>query len=297
MPRSLEHVEVVPATPAISTQASTDDVPTLGETVEISDTAALTELIPTQPGDTITFWLVGPANGEPPTCGNVADAVIGPLAQPLDPATATATTGPQPFTPITAGNYYWVAQYTGDANNQGAMSTCPDAAELVTVPPATPTLATQASPATGTPGVPTQDTATVLGGFGPTGTVTFQLFGPADPASAGTPIATFPRHRAGRRNRNLTRSRHRDRRHLPMGGHIQRRHKQHPGDRLLRRSNRTHNHRRAPRTAPPVPLPPVPLPPVPLPPVPGPPVSGVLPAAGFSSPFTIWFGPFDLPVT
>ena len=30
------------------------------------------------------------------------------------------------------------------------------------------------------------------GGFGPTGTVTFQLFGPADPACAGTPIATFP---------------------------------------------------------------------------------------------------------
>ena len=68
---------------------------------------------------------------------------------------------------------------------------CPDAVELVTVPPATPTLATQASPATGTLGVSTQDTATVLGGFGPTGTVTFQLFGPADPACASTPLATF----------------------------------------------------------------------------------------------------------
>ena len=69
---------------------------------------------------------------------------------------------------------------------------CPDAAELVTVPPATPTLVTQASPATGTLGVSTQDTATVIGGFGPTGTVTFRLFGPADPACSGTPLATFP---------------------------------------------------------------------------------------------------------
>ena len=189
-PDPLERVEVVPATPAISTQAATDGDPTLGETVDISDTATLTELIPTQPGDTITFWLVGPVSGEPPACPSVADAVIGPLAQPLDPATATATTGPQPFTPVVAGDYYWVAQYTGDANNGGAIGGCPDAAELVTVPPATPTLATRASPATGTPGV-TQDTATVGGGFDPTGTVTFRLYGPADPACAGTPLATF----------------------------------------------------------------------------------------------------------
>ena len=81
-PDPLERVEVVPATPAISTQASTDGVPALGETVEISDTAALTELIPTQPGDTITFWLVGPVSGAPPECGTVVDPVIGPLAQP-----------------------------------------------------------------------------------------------------------------------------------------------------------------------------------------------------------------------
>ena len=190
-PDPLERVVVVPATPAISTQASTDGVPTLGETVQISDTAALTEVIPTQPGDTITFWLVGPVSGAPPECGTVVDPVIGPLAQPLDPATATATTGPQPFTPVAAGDYYWIAQYTGDANNAGAIGVCPDAVELVTVPPATPTLATQASPGTGTLGVSTQDTATVLGGFGPTGTVTFQLFGPADPACVSTPLATF----------------------------------------------------------------------------------------------------------
>ena len=73
-PDPLERVEVVPATPAISTQASTDGVPALGETVNISDSAELTELIPTQPGDTITFWLVGPISGEPPTCESVADA-------------------------------------------------------------------------------------------------------------------------------------------------------------------------------------------------------------------------------
>ena len=79
-PDPLERVEVVPATPAISTQASTEGVPALGETVNISDTAELTELIPTQPGDTITFWLVGPVSGAPPECPSLVDPVIGPLA-------------------------------------------------------------------------------------------------------------------------------------------------------------------------------------------------------------------------
>ena len=285
-PDPLERVEVVPATPAISTQASTDGVPALGETVQISDTAALTEVIPTQPGDTITFWLVGPVSGAPPECGTVVDPVIGPLAQPIDPATATATTGPQPFTPVAAGDYYWIAQYTGDANNAGAIGVCPDAAELVTVPPATPTLATQASPTTGTLGVSTQDTATVIGGFGPTGTVTFQLFGPADPACAGTPIATFPdvalvdgtatsppvitevvgTHRwVATYNGDVN--------NVPVTGSCD-----DPAEQTT------------------VVAPAVPPDPGTNPPDTGPPDTGpstVLPATGLSSTFTIWFGPFD----
>ncbi len=260
-------------------------------------------MIPTQPGDTITFWLVGPVSGAPPQCGSVVDPVIGPLAQPIDPATATATTGPQPFTPVAAGDYYWIAQYTGDANNAGAIGACPDAAELVTVPPATPTLATQASPASGTLGVATRDSATVLGGFGPTGTVTFRLFGPADPACTGTPLATFldvalvdgtatspavitevvgtyrwvATYNGDANNTPVTGSCDDPTEHTTVVAPAE------PVD---------------PETVPPTPTPPNPAPPNPGPPnvaPPGPGVpTGVLPATGLSNPFTIWFGPFDL---
>ena len=273
----------------------------LGETVEISDTAELTELIPTQPGDTITFWLVGPVSGAPPECGSVVDPVIGPLAQPLDPATATATTGPQPFTPVAAGDYYWIAQYTGDANNDGAIGVCPDAAELVTVPPAMPTLATQASPATGTLGVSTQDTATVVRRIRSDRHGDVPTLRPGRPGLREHAPRHLPRRRSGRRDRDLARGRHRSRGHLPMGGDVQRRREQHAGDRLLRRSNGTHHRRCTRRTggprngsSEPEPAGPEPEPSEPGPSGPGPPgpsePTGVLPSTGFSSTFTIWFG-------
>ena len=137
-----------------------------------------------------------------------------------------------------AGDYYWIVQYTGDANNEGAIGVCPDAAELVTVPPATPTLATQASPPAGPLGVSTQDTATVSGGVGLTGTVTFQLFGPADPACAGTPIATFRRRAFIDGDGDLATGHGPSRRYRPTGGDLQRRREQRAGDRRLRRIRR-----------------------------------------------------------
>ena len=60
----------------------------------------------------------------------------------------------------------------------------------------------------------------------------------------------LPRRRSGRRDRDLARGHHRSRGHLPMGGEVQRRREQHAGDRLLRRSNGTHDRRCARRTAP-----------------------------------------------
>ena len=256
---------------------------------------ALTELIPTQPGDTITFWLVGPISGAPPECGSVVDPVIGPLAQPIDPATATATTGPQPFTPVAAGDYYWIAQYTGDANNEGAIGVCPDVAELLTVPPATPTLATQASPASGTLGVSTQDTATVVGGFGPTGTVTFQLFGPTDPACVGTPLATFP-------DVSLVDGTATSPAVVTDVVGIYRWVATYNGDanNVAVTGSCDDPTEQTTVVAPAEPVqpeivPPTTIPPSPLPPSPGPP-TGLLPATGLSSTFTIWFGPFDLAV-
>ena len=82
---------------------------------------------------------------------------------------------PSPTT--TVGIYHWVAIYNGDANNTTVSSGC--AAEPVTITQATPTIAT--TPSAGGPvGTPIIDTATVTGGFNPTGTVTFELFPPED---------------------------------------------------------------------------------------------------------------------
>ena len=67
----------------------------------------------------MTFWLVGPTAGNPPVCPSTANRLIGPITAAVDPATGIATTGEQTFTPAVAGDYYWIAQYSGDANNAG----------------------------------------------------------------------------------------------------------------------------------------------------------------------------------
>ena len=73
------------------------------------------------------------------------------------------------------GTYHWVATYNGDTNNTTVSSAC--AAEPVTITQATPAIAT--TPSAGGPvGTSISDTATVSGGFNPTGTVTFDLFPP-----------------------------------------------------------------------------------------------------------------------
>ncbi len=85
------------------------------------------------------------------------------------------------------GTYHWVATYGGDTNNTTVSSGC--AAEPVTITQATPTIATTPSPG-GPVGTSISDTATVTGGFNPTGTVTFELFPPGDTTCSGTPVFT-----------------------------------------------------------------------------------------------------------
>ncbi len=79
----------------------------------------------------------------------------------------------------TAGTFYFVATYSGDATDGIAGpvdSGC--ASEPLVVNPATPTLVTQASPTTAVPGALT-DSATLSGGLSPTGTITFHLYSDA----------------------------------------------------------------------------------------------------------------------
>ncbi|MCA1683654.1 MAG: hypothetical protein LC708_00765, partial [Actinobacteria bacterium] len=93
------------------------------------------------------------------------------------------------FTPVVAGTYRFVATYSGDVNNLPAGPTaCNDPAEAVLVRP-NPTLTTTASPSVPEGGA-ISDTATLSGGITPTGTITFNLYGPNNATCTGTPIFT-----------------------------------------------------------------------------------------------------------
>ncbi|MFN2561396.1 MAG: hypothetical protein ABR571_08910, partial [Jatrophihabitans sp.] len=90
----------------------------------VSDTATLSGATATA-GGTITFSVFGPSDS--PDC--TGDAVF----------TSTITVdgnGPytsQPFTPTTAGSYYWVAAYSGDENNIASSGGCGDDGETSTL--------------------------------------------------------------------------------------------------------------------------------------------------------------------
>jgi hypothetical protein len=89
------------------------------------------------------------------------------------------------------GIYRLVAKYSGDGRNHPAGPTaCGDPAERVLVrAPAEPQLTSSASQAV-TVGGAIYDTAHLSGGFNPSGTITFRLYGPADRTCTGPPVFT-----------------------------------------------------------------------------------------------------------
>ncbi len=129
---------------------------------------------------TITFSLFGP---EDPRCEGAAihSSVV---AVKGDGSYASGE-----FFPSATGTYTYVAHYSGDAENEAVSTACGTPAQLVTVTPATPAIATVSSGSSPLGGG-IFDTARLLGGFEPTGTVTFRLFGPGD-TSCTVPLASF----------------------------------------------------------------------------------------------------------
>ena len=93
------------------------------------------------------------------------------------------------FTTTAAGTYRFVAAYSGDANNAAVTTLCNDPNESVVVAPASPALITTAS-GSGPLGGAISDSATLSGGVNPTGTITFDLFGPNNATCTGVPIFT-----------------------------------------------------------------------------------------------------------
>ena len=130
------------------------------------------------PTGTVTFDLFAPTS---PTC--TGTPVFTAADRPLTGGNALSG----PFPTVVVGTYEWVATYNGDANNNTVTSVCGD--EPVIITQAAPTIAT--TPSAGGPvGTGISDTATVNGGFTPTGNVTFNLYPPTSPDCTGTPASS-----------------------------------------------------------------------------------------------------------
>ena len=163
-----ERTTVSPASPTLTTTPIPTAV-TLGDTAPpvLTDSATLSGGF--DPTGTITFALFQGST--------LVDTETATVTGNGTYATPTGFTLPSGG--AAAGAYQWVAVYGGDANNAMVSDSNP-AAEQVTVSPANPTLTTTPSPTAVTLGdaaPPTlTDSATLSGGFDPTGTITFALF-------------------------------------------------------------------------------------------------------------------------
>ena len=168
------NLSIPKAAPALVTSATSG---TVGGSIQ--DTATLSG--GTNPTGTITWNLFGPSD---PNC----------QAAPVKTFTASVngngpyTTSPA-FSPSAAGAYHWVASYSGDGANSAVSGHCGDSGETSNVGPAGPALVTTATSAN--VGGTISDTATLSGGSNPTGTITWNLFGPADPNCTAAAIKTF----------------------------------------------------------------------------------------------------------
>ena len=94
------------------------------------------------------------------------------------------------FTPTTVGTYRWVATYNGDANNTTVSSGC--AGRAGDHYPGDSGHRDHGRRRAGPIGTSVSDTASVSGGFSPTGTVTFELPAPADTTCAGAAGVHLP---------------------------------------------------------------------------------------------------------
>ena len=173
-----EQVTISPASPAIATTPNPATA-TLGTTaIKLNDSAILSGGY--NPTGTITFTLIGPDGHTVVDTETVAVSGNGTYSTPTGYTTPASGT--------VAGTYQWNASYSGDGNNAGASETG-NAAEQVKVSPASPALSTTPNPSTALVGATLKDTATLSGGYFPTGTITFTLYDPTN-AVVDTEVVT-----------------------------------------------------------------------------------------------------------
>jgi Bacterial Ig-like domain (group 3)/IPT/TIG domain len=145
-----------------------------------------------------------PANGPPPT-GSVTFDVYGPgdpscaqtpVLSSTDPLDATGTSATShAFAPTSPGTYQVTASYSGDSSYLPETSGCTDEDGALTVTKAALGLDARVAPAEATLGGTFTATATLgpppANGPPPTGSVTFDVYGPGDPSCAQTPVFTL----------------------------------------------------------------------------------------------------------
>ena len=179
-----ERSDVGKAHPQITTAATSTSLP--GGTIH--DVATVSGLSANATG-TVTFNLYGPSAN--PDCSGAVkfSATVG--IGSVSGGTATASSGN--FSPTTAGKYYWIASYSGDANNDPTSGSCGDSGETSTVTPATPAISTSATATAQLPDGTLNDSAHLTGlTSNATGTVVFRLYGPEASATCGTLVYTSP---------------------------------------------------------------------------------------------------------
>jgi hypothetical protein len=171
---------VPPAAVSISNCAAIKTNATQSATIggSISDSAELTG-VGTNATGTITFHLY-PSLSD---CQNKTSEI----STGLTPATVSGpgTYSSGSYTPAAVGTYYWVAEYSGDANNTSISGKCGDANESSTIVKKQPAISTSASngmQATAqTIGGSISDTATLSSATSDAGgSITFKLYSDSD---------------------------------------------------------------------------------------------------------------------
>jgi hypothetical protein len=187
-----EAVVVAKAPLPISTQVSSASIAVGGS---FHDTASIgaAPAGAAVPTGSVVFDVYGPADA---TCSATPAFTS---TNPLSTDGKSATSGT--FTPTAVGTYRVIATYSGDANYSGSASACSDPAEVVVVT-AQPPLPIVTSASVASDGS-FSDTATLgpaaAGAPVATGSVVFDVYGPADATCSATPVfsSTDPVNAAG----------------------------------------------------------------------------------------------------
>ena len=231
-----EPVVVAPANLLMSTTSNPSDVTLSNGPLPpvVTDSATLTGSY--HATGTITFDLYGPDGV------TIIYTDTTPVNGDGTYITTFAPPAPPPPGLTIVGTYNWVVSYSGDANNNGVVSSFGN--ESVQVHAANPSLGTNTSPgrvtlSSGSPPILT-DSATLSGGFEETGTITFDLYAPG----GVVPDPYRDRHRQRERDLHHAHRLHapHDRdgdRHLPVGRHLQRRRQQQRRGQRQREMNRS----------------------------------------------------------